>query len=240
MMTRSGQRVAVTAGMFLLGSIILFCGVSISSLIRTVQVADDDRSVLTDPYIWHIARFTLSQAFLSTGLSILGGIPVAIALHRQTVFFGRKWILQLMLVPMRMPTLVIAFGLIGIWGRNGFLNHGLAFFGLTEPISIYGLTGILIAHTFFNVPLAAQLLLQGLEKVPSEYWRVAASLNMGPVSTFRFIEWPVFRTLIPGIAGLRSRARRGAWACSDRIGEHCFCDPGFFTRHSRTGFDDRG
>ena len=202
MMTRSGQRMAIAAGALLLGSIILFCSVSIATLVLTVQTDQSNLSVLADPYIWHIARFTLFQAFLSTCLSLFGGIPVATALHRQSEFFGRKLIMRLMLVPMRMPTLVVAFGLIGIWGRNGFLNQGLLIIGFSEPISIYGLTGILIAHTFFNIPLTAQLLLQGLEKVPTEYWRLAANLNMGPVSTFRFIEWPVFRTLIPGIAGL--------------------------------------
>jgi len=202
MMTRSGQRMAIAAGAFLLGSIIVFCGVSIGALVLTVQSDQSSRSVLTDPYIWHIARFTLFQALLSTVLSLLGGILVATALHRQSEFFGRKLILRVILFPMRMPTLVVAFGLIGIWGRNGFLNHGLSFVGLSEPISIYGLTGILIAHCFFNIPLVAQLLMQGLERVPTEYWRVAANLNMGPVATFRFIEWPVFRTLIPGVAGL--------------------------------------
>jgi len=44
--------------------------------------------------------------------------------------------------------------------------------------------------------------LPGLERVPAEYWLVASGLGMRPYAVFRFIEWPVMRTLIPGIAGL--------------------------------------
>jgi thiamine transport system permease protein len=73
---------------------------------------------------------------------------------------------------------------------------------MAEPISIYGLSGILLAHVFFNLPLACRLMLAALERVPGEYWLVASGLGMRPLSIFRFIEWPVLRSIIPGIAGL--------------------------------------
>ncbi len=66
------------------------------------------------------------------------------------------------------------------------LNTVLTSAGVDEPFSIYGLSGILIAHVFFNLPLSIRLMLATLERIPGEYWRMAASLGMGPVSTFRF------------------------------------------------------
>jgi thiamine transport system permease protein len=45
-------------------------------------------------------------------------------------------------------------------------------------------------------------MLSALERVPAEYWRSAASLGFSPLSTFRFIEWPVLARVIPGAAGL--------------------------------------
>lgn len=107
-----------------------------------------------------------------------------------------------MAVPMGLPVIVGAFGIITIWGRQGVLNTALVFAGADEPFSIYGLSGILIAHVFFNLPLSVRLMLAGLERIPGEYWRMAASLGMGPVSVFRFIEWPAVARLVPGIAGL--------------------------------------
>ena len=82
------------------------------------------------------------------------------------------------------------------------INDVLTGLGLAEPISIYGLTGILVAHVFFNLPLATRLLLSALERVPAEYWRTSASLGFSPLSTFRFIEWPMLARVIPGAAGL--------------------------------------
>jgi thiamine transport system permease protein len=107
-----------------------------------------------------------------------------------------------MAVPMGLPVLIGALGLIGIWGRQGILNSVLTSAGIAEPINVYGLTGILLAHVFFNLPLACRLMLAALERVPGEYWLVASGLGMRHGSVFRFIEWPVLRSIIPGVSGL--------------------------------------
>ncbi|MEL6747307.1 MAG: ABC transporter permease subunit, partial [Pseudomonadota bacterium] len=67
---------------------------------------------------------------------------------------------------------------------------------------IYGLDGILVAHVFFNLPLAVRLLLASLERVPLEHWRVAQQLSLSPWMTFRVLEWPAMRNVIGGVAGL--------------------------------------
>jgi thiamine transport system permease protein len=79
-------------------------------------------STLFEPYILRVLRFTLLQALLSTLLSILLAIPIAQALARQPRFRGRIWIIRLMAVPMGLPVLIGALGLIGIWGRQGIVN----------------------------------------------------------------------------------------------------------------------
>jgi thiamine transport system permease protein len=45
-------------------------------------------------------------------------------------------------------------------------------------------------------------MLAALERVPGEYWLMASGLGMRRGSIFSFIEWPVLRAVIPGIAGL--------------------------------------
>lgn len=194
------NRMTVVAGAFCLGAFLLFVGLAVAALLA--QTGGTDESTLFDAYIWRVTRFTLLQASLSTLLSVLFAIPVARALARRPQFFGRIWLLRLMALPLGLPVLVGALGLIEIWGRQGFLNSGLRWLGLEQPISIYGLFGILIAHVFFNMPLAARLFLAGLERIPAEYWRSAANLGMPSRSLFRFIEWPVLRGLLPGAAGL--------------------------------------
>ncbi|MFX9885219.1 hypothetical protein ABTP59_18715, partial [Acinetobacter baumannii] len=88
----------------------------------------------------------LMQAALSTLLSIVLAIPVARALARQRSFRGRVWIIRLSVVPLGLPALVAALGVIEIWGRQGVVNDLLRLAGLQNPVSVYGLAGILIAH----------------------------------------------------------------------------------------------
>ncbi|HXV29614.1 MAG TPA: thiamine/thiamine pyrophosphate ABC transporter permease ThiP, partial [Sinorhizobium sp.] len=147
----------VAAGGFGLGGILLFVGLAAAALLA--QSGGGGGNGLFDAYIWRVTRFTLLQASLSTGLSILFAMPVARALARQASFPGRIWMLRLMALPLGLPALVAALGLIEVWGRQGVLNRLLAAMGLAEPISIYGLFGILLAHVFFNMPLAARLML---------------------------------------------------------------------------------
>ncbi|MEX6506972.1 thiamine/thiamine pyrophosphate ABC transporter permease [Jiella sp. M17.18] len=157
-------------------------------------------SLLEDGYIRAIVGFTLEQALLSTALSILGGLPLALALHRAR-FPGRDWVLRLFLLPQALPVLVGALAVIAIWGRSGVVSDAFAALGLPR-LDVYGLPGILIAHVFFNLPLAARLMLAGLDRVPAESWKLAGQIAMPPLATFRIVEWPAIRTALPGAASL--------------------------------------
>jgi len=201
LLTDRERRTAISGGVLSLAGIALFVGVAVIALL-SFDTGQISTSPILDPYIAWVLRFTLLQAVLSTLLSVILALPVALALARQPKFPGRIWIIRLMAVPMGLPVLIGALGLIGIWGRQGIVNSMLSFVGVSEPISIYGLFGILLAHVFFNLPLACRLMLAGLERVPGEYWRVASGLGMKPISVLRFIEWPAVARLIPGIAGL--------------------------------------
>jgi thiamine transport system permease protein len=155
-----------------------------------------------DAYLLRMAQFTLWQALLSTALAVVPAIFVARALDRQPHFPGRALLLRLFALPLSLPAIVAALGVLSLLGRAGYLADALSFLtGETWP-GIYGLSGILVAHVFFNLPLATRLFLQALETVPADQWRVASQLGMGAGPVFRLIEWPVLRSALPGIAGL--------------------------------------
>ncbi len=145
---------------------------------------------------WAALRFTLWQALVSAGLSILLAIPVARALARRN-FVGRGAIITLLGAPFILPTIVAILGLIAVFGRNGIISTAIGTFGF-EPISIYGAHGVILAHVFFNLPLATRLILQGWMAIPGERFRLAASLGFGPREMFRFFELPMLREVIPG------------------------------------------
>ncbi len=191
---------ALAGGLLVLGLTSAFVGVALIFLLS--GRAGGLWQAFSDPVVQAVLGFTLWQALLSTLIAVGLAVPVASALARQPSFPGRQWLIRLMAVPMGLPVLIGALGLIGIFGRNGLVNDALAALGFSQPISIYGLSGILIAHVFFNLPLATRLMLSALERVPAEYWRTTASLGLSPLSSFRFVEWPVLARVIPGAAGL--------------------------------------
>jgi len=141
-------------------------------------------------------RFTLLQAALSALVSVLGAIPVARALARRR-FSGRRLFVALMGAPFILPVIVAVLGLLAIFGRAGWLNAGLEAAG-AGTISIYGLTGIVLAHAFLNIPLAVRLILQAWLSVPSERIRLAASLGFSDADMRRHFERPILRAVLPG------------------------------------------
>ncbi|MDU8927706.1 thiamine/thiamine pyrophosphate ABC transporter permease ThiP [Alisedimentitalea sp. MJ-SS2] len=147
---------------------------------------------------WATVRFTLVQAILSAFLSVALAIPVARALARRR-FVGRGVLITLLGAPFILPVIVAVLGLLAVFGRGGVLNSALGWAGV-EPISIYGLQGVVLAHVFFNLPLATRIILQGWQGIPGERFRLAASLDMAPRDVFRTLEWPMLWSVLPGAA----------------------------------------
>ncbi|MCK0097081.1 thiamine/thiamine pyrophosphate ABC transporter permease ThiP [Yoonia sp. F2084L] len=144
------------------------------------------------PADWAAIRFTVIQALLSALISIVLAIPVARALARRQ-FRGRQVLITLLGAPFLLPVIVAVLGLLAVFGRGGIVNDAVTALGL-EPISIFGLHGVVLAHVFFNMPLAIRFLLQGWLAIPAERFRLAASLN-APVG--RLLEWPMLRSVVP-------------------------------------------
>ena len=147
---------------------------------------------------WAALRFTLWQAVLSAGLSVLLAVPVARALARRR-FPGRGLFITLLGAPFILPVIVAVMGILAIFGRAGLFNTALGAIGVA-PVSIYGLIGVVLAHVFFNLPLAVRLILQGWLAIPAERFRLAASLGFTARDIARHLERPMLREVVPGIA----------------------------------------
>lgn len=145
---------------------------------------------------WAAVRFTLLQALWSAGLSVALAVPIARALARRQ-FRGRAVLITLMGAPFILPTLVAVLGLLAVFGRSGLVNQGLDSLGLAR-FNIFGLHGVVLAHVFYNLPLATRILLQGWAGIPAERFRLAAALGFTPRDTFRQLELPMLRDLAPG------------------------------------------
>ena len=148
-----------------------------------------------DSYLWHIIGFTFWQTLLSTLLSVIPAIFIAKSLfHRH--FPGRILLLRLCSMTLVLPVLVAIFGLLTVYGRMGWISQFCHWLGINYSFTPYGLTGILLAHIFFNLPLAIRMLLQALENIAVEQRQLATQLGMNQWQHFRIVEWPYLRRQI--------------------------------------------
>jgi thiamine transport system permease protein len=151
-----------------------------------------DVTLSAEPAILRILWFTLKQAFLSTAISVVLGLLVARALVRRD-FVGRQFLLGLFAVPLALPAIVVVLAITSIYGAQGWLGGWF---------NIYGLSGILLAHVFFNMPLAARLFIEALNNIAPENFRLGAQLGFTDPAIFKHVEWPVLRNVLPRVFGL--------------------------------------
>ncbi len=195
-----GQRLLLWPGAL---ALIASPGLAVVAVLALLGAATrNETGPLLDGYSWHVLRFTVYQATLSTVLALLFALPVARALARRSRFPGRTALIRLFGLPLVLPVIVAVFGIVAVWGHNGAVSRTLVAAGLPGFAPLYGLSGILIAHTFFNMPLAVRLLLPVWDSIPGESWRLANQLDMSSWQIFRLIEFPRIAPVIPGIAML--------------------------------------
>ncbi len=156
------------------------------------------KEFLSDPWNLRVIGFSLYQAFLSALLSILVGLPGAWLLTNYN-FPGKRWFRLLTYLPFILPSILVVLAMVLFYGNNGWINRGLmAILGTDEPQVhfLYSLTGILIAHVFYNFPLAMKIIGDQWERISLKYHHAASSLGVGNMQRFFGITLPL---LMPSI-----------------------------------------
>ena len=155
-------------------------------------------AVLTDDYFRHVILFTLWQALLSTLASIALGLPLAFILTHYD-FPLKRIVRALTIVPFVLPAITVALGFALLFGRNGYLNQLLMnLFGLSEPPLpiMYSLTGIVLAHAFYNAPIITRTVHAAWERLDPRYEESARALGASRFFVFKDITLPM---ILPGL-----------------------------------------
>ncbi len=155
-------------------------------------------SVISDPYYVHLIWFTIVQAAYSTLLSLgIGLVGAYILAHYD--FPGKRTIRSLTVIPFVLPAIVVALGFILFFGNSGYLNRALiCLFGLSRPPLriLYSLTGIVLAHAFYNAPIVMRVVSASWEGFDPSIDEAAVSLGAGRLRRFIGITLP---RLMPAI-----------------------------------------
>ncbi|MEO8758367.1 MAG: hypothetical protein ABI398_11535 [Devosia sp.] len=160
------------------------------SILRAAATQQPSTSHVDLGYLIYI---TTLQAVLSTALSLVVGMALAWALNRLR-FPGRDLIIGLFASAIVTPGLVVAFGLLSVWGRSGW-------FGFLD-IPVFGLGGVVAAHLIFDGAFAARILLARLDGIPDGRLKTGQSLALDPWTRFAVIDWPALRSTLPGLAAI--------------------------------------
>ena len=115
---------------------------------------------------------SLVQGGLSAGFAMAVGYPVGIFFGRYG-WPGRTALRSFLLVPFLLPSLVVVFGILDLFGPAGLLSSAvpaLSFFG-------GGLPGIVAANLVFNVPIVILFTATGTESASRELEETVATLG---------------------------------------------------------------
>lgn len=144
--------------------------------------------------------FTLWQAFLSTLLTLLIGLPTAYLFARFD-FPGRKGLRALSLLPFILPTVVVATAFNTLIGPRGWLNViMMRLFNLSSaPINLLNsFSAILLAHVFYNTSIVIRMVGSSLIRLNPHYDEAASVLGANPRRAFKEVSLPL---MMPSILG---------------------------------------
>jgi iron(III) transport system permease protein len=140
----------------------------------------------TEPGLAIAAWNSASLSAVATCLVMAFAFPYAYALVR-TGMPGRGLFRLVALLPLLAPSLLPAFGLVYLFGNQGWLKHWL----LGE--SLYGPVGIVLASVFYAFPQAVLILAAGLSAGDQRHYEAARALRAGPWRRFWTVTLPSCR-----------------------------------------------
>ncbi len=173
----------------------IFCLIIILPLIGIFSKLNFDLKTILNfienKYTLRIIFFSFYQAFLSAFFSCIIAIPFTLALNRHKDFKIIRIIISLCGFSFVIPSILIVYGVIKLFGKNGIYNHYFNFYDLIGIETIYGLKAILIAHILLNAPFATRLFFQNLNSISKKYYEVSSSLNLTYFGNIYKLEIPI-------------------------------------------------
>lgn len=138
---------------------------------------------LTTPSLLASFGNSLSVAALTTLVSVSLAFLYAYALTR-TAMPGKSIFRLLSLLPLYIPPLAHAIGLIYLFGNQGLVTQA------GWDINLYGQTGIVMGEFFYCFPQAVVILTTALSMTDARLYEAAQALRTSPIRTFFTVTLP--------------------------------------------------
>lgn len=129
---------------------------------------------------------SLRTALISTLVSLILGVPLALALARQWPGVGLARIV--VVLPMTMPPVVAGIALLATFGRRGWLGPSLQEAGISIAFST---TAVVLAQVFVSMPFLVVTLEAALRSRDCQAERMARTLGAGSLTVLVRITLPL-------------------------------------------------
>jgi ABC-type spermidine/putrescine transport system permease subunit I len=138
---------------------------------------------------------TIIVALIAVALTVIIGTPISyqLAVDRARLTGATSWVLSL---PIYMPTVVIAFALVLLFGPNGILNAATSAVGIPVWDISYTSIAVVLGTVYVLVPLYVRMLTAAFAKVPGDLTDASMSLGAGEFRTLVKVVLPVVRPTI--------------------------------------------
>jgi len=150
----------------------------------------------SDPFLYDTLGKTFALAIPVTCLSLLLAIPVAM---RVRLMQRQRLLTTLLVLPLTLGTVLVAQGMLGYFGPQGWFNRTMMDLGLLlSPVKLtHNYTGVLLSLLITGFPFTFLLTLSHVTGIDPALEQAAATLGARPASRFRYIFLPL---LLPGLA----------------------------------------
>ena len=140
---------------------------------------------------------TFGLAIAATAASVLVSVPLALVLRAKVR--GHRFFRVVMLVPLVVPGLIGALGLLIFWGPRGWFNLALTQLvpGVERPVAVtYTLPGLILFYVWLYFPYTAVTTLSALESLDRSVEEAGEVVGANRWQVLRYIVLPLVR---PGI-----------------------------------------
>jgi ABC-type spermidine/putrescine transport system permease subunit I len=138
---------------------------------------------------------TVVISLIAVAVTVTVGTPISyqLATDRTKLTGAASWVLSL---PIYMPTVVIAYALVLLFGPNGILNSAATAVHLPIVDISFTTTAVVLGTVYVLVPLYVRMLTAAFSKVPGELVHASMSLGAGEFRTLLKVMLPVVRPTI--------------------------------------------
>ena len=149
-----------------------------------------------DPFLYETLGKTLALATPVTVISLMLAIPVAM---RVRLMRRQRLLTTLLVLPITLGTVLVAQGMLGYFGPQGWFNRTMMDLGLlAAPVKLtHNYIGVLLSLLITGFPFTFLLTLSHVTGIDPALENAAATLGARPSARFRHIFMPL---LLPGLA----------------------------------------